>query len=63
MSITNWDNLPLTLTPADVAKVLGVGENNAYTLFHDKTFPSVRVGRRLLVGRNSFRNWLEKSAG
>lgn len=62
MSITNWDNLPLTLTPADVAKVLGVGENNAYSLFHSKNFPSVRVGRRLLVGREAFRNWLEKSA-
>lgn len=58
--ITNWDQLPLVLAPKDVKHVMGIGTNRAYDLFHRHDFPAVKVGNGLRVGRDAFRNWLER---
>lgn len=58
-NFTDWSQIPLVIGPEQVAKVMGVGKNVAYELFHSKGFPSMKVGRRWLVGRDAFKNWLE----
>jgi excisionase family DNA binding protein len=55
----NLDNLPLALDVNDVAKVLGISKKNAYDLFHSKSFPSVKIGKRLLIPRAAFERWME----
>jgi len=61
--MTNWTETPLVLTVNDVAKILNIGRNNAYDLFHRPDFPSVRAGKILRVSRDAFCNWLEKGKG
>jgi excisionase family DNA binding protein len=53
------DNLPLTLEASDIAKLLNISKANAYQLLHSKSFPSVQVGRRLIVPKPAFIKWLE----
>jgi excisionase family DNA binding protein len=55
----NVDELPLTLTVKDIAKVLGIGKPNVYELCHSKNFPSVIIGRRIIVPKPAFIKWLE----
>lgn len=49
----------LTLTPEDVQQLMGIGRAGAYALFSRDDFPTIRIGRRLLVSRDAFMRWLE----
>ena len=40
------EELPLVLTPMDIAAVLGISRNTAYELIHSEDFPILRVGPR-----------------
>ncbi|MEN8905735.1 MAG: helix-turn-helix domain-containing protein [Clostridiales bacterium] len=53
------DELPLSLTVLDVARVLGVSRGHAYDLCHSKDFPSIILGRRIVVSRLAFEKWME----
>ena len=44
----NYDELPLFLNAATVAKVLGVAPSSAYELMHEKDFPALRIGNRVV---------------
>ena len=48
----NYDELPLFLNAALVAKTLGIGRASAYELMHQKTFPALRIGSRIVVPRD-----------
>lgn len=52
------NGLPLTLKMSDVAKILGIAEGNAYELEKHPNFPSIRIGRRIIVPRDAFLRWL-----
>lgn len=41
----------LTLTIPELAQLLGISRGAAYAAAADKTIPTIRVGRRLLVPR------------
>ena len=45
----SYDDLPLFLNAELIAKVLGVAPSSAYELMHEKGFPVIRVGNRLIV--------------
>ena len=55
----NYDELPLFLNANMVAGLLGVSPSSAYELMHEKDFPSLRIGNRLLVPRDQFQIWVE----
>ncbi|MBQ8600441.1 MAG: helix-turn-helix domain-containing protein, partial [Clostridia bacterium] len=42
-----------------IAKVLGVAPSSAYELMHEKGFPVIRVGNRLIVPKEQFREWVD----
>ena len=56
---TNIDELPLSLTVEDVSRILGIGKQNAYELCHSEGFPSVMVGRRIIIPKLAFIRWME----
>ena len=56
---TNFDSLPITLSVSDVANVLGISRVGAYNLCHSKGFPSMRIGKRILIPKDRFIQWLE----
>ena len=57
--ITNVDELPLCLSVSDLAKALGIGKPNAYELCHSKNFPSVIIGKRIVIPKLAFVKWME----
>ena len=55
-----YDNLPLFLNAAMVAQVLGVSPASSYELMHEKDFPTLRVGSRMVVPKEKFIEWVEQ---
>ena len=55
---TSIDQLPLTLSAEQVASVLSISRANAYTLMHSKTFPTIRIGKRMVVHRDKLIEWM-----
>ena len=58
----NYDDLPLFLNVAMVARVHGVAPSSAYELMHEKDFPTLRVGSRMVVPKEKFIEWVEQHA-
>ena len=57
--VKSYDELPLFLNAEMLAKVLGVATSTAYELIHEKDFPALKIGSRLLVPKEKFRLWVE----
>ena len=60
---TNYDELPLFLNAEMVAKVLGISISSAYELMHEASFPTLRVGSRIVVPKEKLRQWVEAQTG
>ena len=60
---TNYDQLPLFLNAELVSKTLGIAPSSAYELMHDKEFPAVHVGSRIVVPKEQFQQWVEEQMG
>ena len=56
----SYDELPLFLNAATVAKVLGVSPSSGYDLMHEADFPVLRVGNRMVVPKEKFIDWVEQ---
>lgn len=56
----SYDELLLFLNAELVAKVLGVSISSAYELMHEKDFPTLRVGSRMVVPKEKFIEWVEQ---
>ena len=57
---TSMEQLPITLSANQVAQVLGISRANAYTLMHSKGFPTVQIGKRMVVPKNKLIEWMER---
>lgn len=58
----SFDELPLSLNMTEVAGVLGISPSSAYELARMDSFPSFRVGNRILVTRDAFKEWLDNQS-
>ena len=59
----SYDELPLFLNAETVAKLLGVSPSTGYELMHEKGFPVLRIGSRIVVPKEKFRAWVEANVG
>lgn len=57
------DDLPIVLTPADIAVILGISRNKTYEVLHSKGFPSFQIGKQYRIHREQFIQWLNTSSG
>ena len=57
---TSMEQLPITLSANQVAQVLGISRANAYTLMHSKGFPTIQIGKRMVVTKNKLIEWMER---
>lgn len=53
----------LTLTVKDISQALGVNLAAAYALATSQGFPSIRIGKRIVIPRDAFQRWLDSSCG
>ena len=58
ITFTSVDQLPLTLTADQVAEVLRISRANAYSLMHSKGFPTIQIGKRMVVHRDKLMEWM-----
>ena len=53
-------SVPAVMNAMQVAKYLGISKQGAYNLMNSESFPTLRVGKRLLVSSDRFLEWIEK---
>ena len=56
----DYDELPLFLNAATVAKVLGVSPSSGYELMHEPDFLVLKVGSRFVVPKEKFVEWVSR---
>lgn len=56
-----YDDLPLFLNAAMVAQVLGISTASSYELLHEKDFPVLKIGSRMVVPKKKFVAWVEQN--
>ena len=59
----SYEELPLFLNAETVARVLGVSQSTGYELMHEKDFPALRIGNRIVVSKEKFMRWVEQNSG
>ena len=52
-----YEDLPLFLNTATVAKLLGVSQSSCYELMHEPGFPVLKIGSRMVVPKEQFTRW------
>lgn len=58
-----YDNLPTVLNATQLATALGISRAGAYQLLNTETFPTLRIGKRLLVPKDKLIDWIEQNTG
>ena len=59
----SYDELPLFLNAKMVAQLLGVSPSSAHERMHERDFPALRIGSRLVVPKVEFQNWVKERMG
>ena len=59
----SYDELPMMLNVETIKNVLGISLTSAYELMHEKDFPSIKIGSRIIVPKDKFREWIDKKSG
>lgn len=48
----------IVYTVAEIQKLLDIGKNQAYNLVKSGVFPVKKVGKKLIISKVGFQNWL-----
>lgn len=52
------NDLPLVLQAKDVQAILGISRGKAYELMNSVDFPTIFIGKRMMVPKDAFLDWL-----
>ena len=50
------------LSVAEVAETMGICRSKVYTLIRDSNLPHIKVGRRYIIPKIAFRDWLKNQS-
>jgi predicted DNA-binding transcriptional regulator AlpA len=56
---TSLEQLPVTLNADELAKTLGISRANAYNLMRSKGFPTLKIGKRMVVPKGKLIAWID----
>ncbi|MCD8025743.1 MAG: helix-turn-helix domain-containing protein [Clostridiales bacterium] len=59
----SYDELPLFLNAEMIADVLGMSKSTGYVIMNEKDFPALKIGSRIVVPKDKFREWVVKNSG
>ena len=59
-NFTSFDQLPIMLNADQLAEVLGISRAGAYQLMHAVDFPTIRIGKRMVVPKEELRLWMNR---
>ena len=57
----SYDELPLFLSSELLSGLLGISLSSCYELMHEKGFPVIRIGRRMVVEKSRFIEWVKNN--
>ena len=55
-----YDDLPMFINVRAVAKLLGISQSSGYELMHEKGFPAIKIGSRIVIPRDKLIAWIEE---
>jgi excisionase family DNA binding protein len=61
MDYRSFEELPAMLTAEELAGALGISRAGAYALIHSKGFPTLRIGKRLMVPKEKLSAWIDRN--
>ena len=61
-TVNSFSDLPLVLNATQLADVLSISRANAYNLLHREDFPTLHIGKRMLVPRGKLVRWMDEQA-
>ena len=59
--MNNYENLPAVLNANQLAAALGISRANAYILLRSDGFPTLHIGKRMVVPKDRFLQWITDS--
>ena len=57
---TSIHQLPLMLSARDLAAALGISTPSAYNLLHSADFPTLTIGKRMMVPKEKLLEWINQ---
>lgn len=54
------EQLPSYMNADQLGAYLGISRASAYTLLHSEGFPTIRIGKRLMVSSKKLLEWIEE---
>lgn len=54
----SYDELPLILNMKQLSELLGISNASAYELVQEEDFPSLRIGKRIVIPKEEVRRWI-----
>ena len=58
-----YNELPMFINVPALSKLFGISQSSCYELMHEKDFPSLRIGSRIVVPRDKLIEWIEARVG
>lgn len=57
----NYEDLPLVLTAKELSRLLRISRSGAYALMARENFPTLSLGKRVVVPKEGLLKWLEEA--
>lgn len=57
-----FEDLPSVLTAQDLADYLHISNSTAYNLLRCQGFPTLMVGKRMMVSKEKFKEWCDEQS-
>jgi len=55
----DFTNYPLMLNVKDIVEIFGISRDKAYDLVNSKGFPTVKIGKRIVVPKEHLLKWIK----
>ena len=60
-NIKTFEDLPYFINVQELADILGIAISSCYELMYEKDFPTIRIGKRLVVPKDKFLIWVNEN--
>ena len=57
------EEIPMIFGPRELSKILGISKNKTYEVVNRYDFPKIRVGRRIIISKKHFLEWMDANFG
>ncbi len=54
----SYEEVPLVLCAEEIAQLLGISRSAAYGMLHTKGFPTIQIGKRMVVQKDRLVQWM-----